>query len=168
MQDHVEAYQLLVEKVLECNNKIAELEQERKDMTTSVSNMNTKITKKREQLSAFRVSRKTEDDSLYTAIDTILDKHDIKRAAYHGGQLTGVCVRTLMSKAEEIMTEIAQVLKGNKSDACKMSDEDINKLCNNIDILLRRWDVQCRKFIRRTLWKTIMPKLRNILMPRWT
>ena len=79
---------------------IAELAKERKQMTADVAKAKAAATKTRDKLKAFRVARKTDDSSLYSKIDDILSKNKIQRAAYHGGQLTGVCVKQLMYNAD--------------------------------------------------------------------
>ena len=84
--------------------------------------------------------RKTEKDSLYSQIDSILEFHNIQRAAYHGGDLTGGCVKNLMSHSKEIMDKVSVLLKQNKSPLCTMSDNDIDELCNNSCTLLILWD----------------------------
>ena len=45
-----------------------------------------------------------------------------------------------MTHSEDIMKEIATVLIENKSDACKMNNDEINKLCRDMAKLLTRWD----------------------------
>ena len=79
-------------------------------------------------------------DSLYSKIDSILEEYGILQAAYHGGDLTGVCVINLMTHADAIMGEVATLLKNNKGNECKMQDHDIDKLCNNSRDVLTLWD----------------------------
>ena len=111
-------------------------------MTADVAKAKAAATKTRDKLKAFRVARKTDDSSLYSKIDDILSKNKIQRAAYHGGQLTGVCVKQLMYNADNIMEEVAALLieEKNENDECIMTDEAINQLCDNMSLLLLRWD----------------------------
>ena len=124
----------------DCKEEIERLTKEREDMASSIDRMGTKKTAKNKQLEEFRKARKTDDDSLYSLIDEILQEYGILRAAYHGGDLTGVCVRRLMTYSEEIMDSIAALLVDNKSPQCTMSDDNIRSLCENCSKLLTRWD----------------------------
>ena len=56
---------------------------------------------KLKMLEDYKEDRKADYESLYTKIDGILEMYGILRAAYHGGNLTGVCVINLMSYAEK-------------------------------------------------------------------
>ena len=77
---------------------------------------------------------------MYSGIYWILQKYHIHRAAYHGGDLTGVCIRKLMSSAKEIMNEVKEYLLATKSPSCLLSDANIADLCNDISVLLLCWD----------------------------
>ena len=68
-------------------------------------------------------------------------KHGITRAAYHDGDLTGVCIKILIGEAENIMGKIKEYLLRSKGMNCTMSNDDICKLCDDIELLLVRWDV---------------------------
>ena len=58
-----------------CKSEIKSLEGERKSMTTRVDNARKAVSKKKEALLACRRARKTEDTSIYTGVDRILQKH---------------------------------------------------------------------------------------------
>ena len=61
----------------------------------------TKAAKKK--LEALRKQRKRAEHSLYGRVEKILAEYNIKRAAYHGGDLNGVNTIRFMDKAKEIM-----------------------------------------------------------------
>ena len=136
------AYVALDIELNELDPKIKALNEERNKMTMDVQKSKAVERRLREKLDGYRLARKTDDTSIYSKIDEILTKYDIKRAAYHGGQLTGVCVKQLMSKADEIMNEVATLLIDEKqhNDECIMTDDAINTLCDNMATLLIRWD----------------------------
>ena len=123
-----------------CEDEITRLEKERKDLAQYVEKLKKTRSGKTELLEAFRKARKTEHDSMYSGIDFILQKYHIHRAAYHGGDLTGVCIRKLMSSAKEIMNDIEEYLLATKSPSCLLSDANIADLCNDISVLLLCWD----------------------------
>ena len=56
-------------------------------MTTSVENAHKAASRKREGLVACRRARKSEDSSLYTGVDQIMQKFGIIRATYHDRDL---------------------------------------------------------------------------------
>ena len=91
-------------------------------------------------LEEFRKERKTEGDSIYIRIDNILSEYGTILAAYHGGDLTGVCIIKLIGSAEEIMNEVASVMFECKSEQCKMGKDEIDTICNNVPIVLTLWD----------------------------
>ena len=133
-------YVMLSLDLIDCEEEIEMLMKEREDMKTNIDSMSKKRTAKKAQLEEFRKVRKTDDDSLYSLIDEILIEYGVQRAAYHGGDLTGVCVRVLMTYSVEIMEKIATLLIDNKSPQCTRSDDDIRLLCKKCAVLLTRWD----------------------------
>lgn len=116
------------------------MEKERTDMSVYIESLVKKRTRKKEILVEWRKVRKTDDDSLYTHIDDILKLYGILRAAYHGGDLTGVCVKSLMTNAQEIMSSIATLLIEHRSEECTMTPSEISALCGNCSRLLTLWD----------------------------
>lgn len=138
-QDELE-YKTLCKKLEELEADIQKLLQERKDMSTDIDNLRKRKKNKREGIAAFRKARKTEADSLYSKIDDILSSFQIKRASYHGGDLTGECAKTLMQNANEIMEKISVLLLADKSPECRMEPAAIRKLCTDVSKLLILWD----------------------------
>eukprot|EP00577_Skeletonema_sp_RCC1716_P007958 CAMPEP_0113382640 /NCGR_PEP_ID=MMETSP0013_2-20120614/5948_1 /TAXON_ID=2843 ORGANISM="Skeletonema costatum, Strain 1716" /NCGR_SAMPLE_ID=MMETSP0013_2 /ASSEMBLY_ACC=CAM_ASM_000158 /LENGTH=583 /DNA_ID=CAMNT_0000265157 /DNA_START=165 /DNA_END=1918 /DNA_ORIENTATION=- /assembly_acc=CAM_ASM_000158 len=76
----------------------------------------------------------------YSGIDKILQRHGIERCAYHGGQINGVDVRTLMENAKEILGEICVYLCNQLTDQSSVSADDIGKLCKDCEEYLSLWD----------------------------
>jgi len=126
--------------VQSAQEEIEALNKERKDIGEKISKLRSSKTKKADALKEFRKVQKTDDDSLYTKIDAILHAYGIERAAYHGGDLTGGCVKNLMMCANEIMSEVAVLLIENKSSECTKTPADISKLCDDVARVLILWD----------------------------
>jgi len=128
------------QKLADCKKTFTELESTRKDMSKLVDQINKSITSKKDKLKKFRQERKTDNDSLYSMIDSILAENNIKRAEYHGGDLTGVHGQILMHGADSIMTAISDCLKQNKSERCTLSDDEISSKCSKYAKLLSQWN----------------------------
>ncbi len=119
-----------------------ELNGELNQIAVDLKSARAKKTRIAEKIDEFRQARKTDADSLYTKIDGVLSKYKIIRAAYHGGDLTGGCVKNLMKFSTEIFTEIGVILvdEARQNTSCKLSQQYIETLCTDIDKLLTRWD----------------------------
>ena len=96
-----EEYVLENMHLLDCQERIEKLEAERTEMARIIRDKKKQKSVKLKVLEDYKKDRKTDNDSLYTKIDGILEMYGILRAAYHGGDLTGVCVIKLMSNAEK-------------------------------------------------------------------
>jgi uncharacterized protein Yka (UPF0111/DUF47 family) len=123
-----------------CQLEINMLKEEIVEIKTTLSNGKKSLSEKNNLLKAYRRDRKTDAESLYSAIDEILSVYGIRRAAYHGGDLQGNDCIKLMSKAEDIMSEIAELLVIEKDVKCKQSDEEIRQVCNNVASCLTSWN----------------------------
>ena len=121
--------------------KITELDNEFSAMQPKITAMRAEKKKKADALLSFARARKTDEGSIYSGIDKILQKYGIQRAQYHGGSLNGVHVRVLMDKAANIMDDIAAYLIQSKSEECEKSPEEIREKCNSIKKLLINWDM---------------------------
>lgn len=91
-----------------CIAEMKVLERERKGLTTKVENARKAVALKKETLLGCRRTRKTEEMSLYTGVDQILQKYNIVRAAYHGGDLNGGGIKILMGESNNIMSDVEQ------------------------------------------------------------
>ena len=85
-----------------------------------------KISANKKQLTLFRTERKSASDSLYTGIDAILQKHRIKRQAYHGGDLQGNDIIIMMRECNSIMDAVAELMNESKCNNCQQSTEQIH------------------------------------------
>ena len=83
---------------------------------------------------------KKKDESIYSGIDNILQRYGIERCAYHGGQINGVDVRTLMNNSKEIMGEICVYLYNQLTEESSITPDDIGKLCKDCEEYLSLWD----------------------------
>ena len=135
-----EKYTELSMSIQDWDDQIVKLQDELVEIKSDIQKMKKQKTGKVETRDGYKRGRKTEDDSLYSQIDQILGSVGIKRAAYHGGDLTGGCIKLLMTHAEDIMKQISIVLINQKSDHCKLEPGDIQTLCNNCARLLILWD----------------------------
>ena len=92
------------------------------------------------QLEDFKKIWKKDSESIYSGVDKILQKYGIERCAYHGGQINGVDVRTLMAHAQDIMSEICVFLCSQLTDDSSIDAENIAKLCKDCEVYLSLWD----------------------------
>ena len=135
-EDRVE----LNNRVKDLGRQIVDLEDERREIQGMINEWKEDREKKIEQIAALTRARKTDEDSVYSGIDRILQTYDIIRAAYHGGDLNGVDIRTLMDNATEIMEKIAEYLISSKSVQCTKTPAEIRKVCKDAGKLLEQWD----------------------------
>ncbi|KAL7454029.1 hypothetical protein ACHAWC_005670 [Mediolabrus comicus] len=92
------------------------------------------------QLKEFTTKWKKNRESIYSGIDKILQRYGIERSAYHGGQINGVDVRTLMEDAKGIMGEICIFLCTQLTEHSSISADEIGKLCKDCEVYLSLWD----------------------------
>ena len=126
--------------LLEYQEAIVALEKEKLEMAAKLKSKREQKSKKSKIIEDCKRERKTDSDSLYTAIDKILQDYGILRAAYHGGDLTGGCVKKLMANAEIIMERVEALLIENKDNECTLDNAQIHTLCNNSAQVLSLWD----------------------------
>ena len=86
------------------------------------------------------VAQKTQEDSMYSAVDAILMKYNIKRSAYHSGQINGVGIKRLMDNAESIMDEIKNLMLSRRQQDCVKTVEDITTFCTDARLFFGLWD----------------------------
>ena len=126
--------------LLEYQEAIVALEKEKLEMAAKLKSKREQKSKKSKIIEDCKRERKTDSDSLYSAIDKILQDYGILRAAYHGGDLTGGCVKKLMANAEIIMERVEALLIENKDNECTLDNAQIHTLCNNSAQVLSLWD----------------------------
>ncbi len=118
-----------------------------KELTLSLKTMRQAKKSKSDQLIGFASARKTEEDSLLTDVDEILQEYGIIRAQYHGGDLSGGHLTKLMTYAIRIMERVQTylLLKFSKllnADAPTpangivtpvfMAEDEIHQTCLNV------------------------------------
>jgi hypothetical protein len=96
------------------------------------------ISKANKELKALRKSRKKLEASLYHRIEVVLAEYNIKRGAYHGGDLNGVNIIRLMKEADGIMDNICADLIKHKRDTT--TESSIKSLCDDVKLALKLWD----------------------------
>jgi hypothetical protein len=69
------------------------------------------------------------DTPLRAEIENILKEYYISSAAYHGGQLNGVCCRCLMDKSRDTFDVIENMLLQSPAHDSKCSDDEIKTTC---------------------------------------
>ena len=77
---------------------------------------------------------------MYSQIDEILQKYKIHHAAYHGGDLNGKGIKTMIEHSDNIMGEMREYLIINKSPTCNISNNKIGKITADCCLLLKIWD----------------------------
>lgn len=93
----------------------------------------------RTEVKKFRSDRKLEEGSLYSKVDTILEKFGIYRSAYHSGQINGVGIKLLMDNAECIMVEVEKEMLQLLPDDSPMVAKVKNK-CAALKYFFALWD----------------------------
>ena len=114
----------------------------------SLKSMRSTRKDKKDKLDGFALQRKSDDKSLLSGIDAILQRYGIKRQAYHGGDLVGGHIGILMERAEDIIDDVESYLIDSKKNLVNdttnqvpASDEDIRTTCESIKHLLVLWDM---------------------------
>lgn len=78
--------------------------------------------------------------SLETQIYEVLKKIGVQVQAYHGGSLNGKDIIKVMNNATYLFNEYAKILKAGKRDNCDLSNDDIDALCQNFQMVFVLWD----------------------------
>jgi hypothetical protein len=76
-----------------------------------------------------RMKKTKSDRPVMVEVEDILEKFEISAAAYHGGDLNGVCARRLMANAKIIFEDIQAYLLRYENDE-KCSDDYIFHFCD--------------------------------------
>ena len=108
-----------------------------------------------EKLKYYRKYRQCSEDGIEVAINRTFQKYEIKREAYHGGQLNGVCVRRLMDDSEDIIHENFILLKG--CSRCYVTNENAEHVCITHAKLIHQLDgaFSCLRQVEPTHERTI-------------
>ena len=127
--------------ISDCEKKIGPLKKKRGTITNRLKNARTYLKKVKDKITEFKRSRKKSGDGIETQMFLILkNMYGVKLQAYHGGSLTGKDIQKVMTNADEIFSIFAGILKANKKEDCKMSEDDIDILCSRFSNLFVLWD----------------------------
>jgi hypothetical protein len=108
---------------------ISNAKTEQKDKENDVKQKRQAFMTAKKNFKEFRLKKKKADRPVRTEIQNILEKFCISAAAYHGGDLNGVCARHLMAHSEEIFSNIQPYLLAYEHDG-RCSDEYIRHFCD--------------------------------------
>ena len=117
-----------------------ELNEIRKPLADEVDGLVNELSDVKEEIKRMRANRKSDDTSLYTAVDEILEKHKIFRSAYHSGQINGVGIKLLMDNAESIMDDVEELMLANLLPESDKTKSIVKLFCNDVKLFLVLWD----------------------------
>lgn len=129
---HIQEAELVVQ--------IKELETEKDALTKRIAELSKQKTIKAKKLTDFARARKSQEDSVYSGIDRILQDYNIQRARYHGGDLTGGHIKVLMENAHQIMERMEQYLWESRSAQFTGTRDEVKHECDSVCTLLICWD----------------------------
>jgi hypothetical protein len=126
-----------------------------KELTSLVKKMRQTKKGKSDQLIGFASARKTEENSLFTGVDEIFQEYGIKRAQYHGCDLSGGHLSILMTHSTKITEKVQTylLLKFSKllnaetptpaneiATPVTTAEDEIRRTCRNVRTYLLLWD----------------------------
>jgi hypothetical protein len=76
----------------------------------------------KKKVEAMKIERGRPESSLAVDIELTLQKYFISSAAYHGGDLNGVCCRRLVEHAQAITNELEPVIMSKRDANCDIND----------------------------------------------
>jgi hypothetical protein len=124
--------------------KLEDLQMERKLLADASKKAKDRKTAIKTKLEIFVNQRKLEKDSFYAKHEELYIRSGVKRAAYHGGAMTGGHIIKIMKNSEKIFTESRDILKKMKRDGdaeeAAIMDAEIDLLCERTASLLQAWD----------------------------
>ena len=136
-----------VEKIIsDSTNIINPLSKKRAKITSRLKTARTYLKKLKDSIVVFKSDRKKSGDGIESQMFSVLKvQFGVKMQAYHGGTMTGKDIQKVMCNAREIFTLFANILKANKKEGCKITedgnvDDDIDNLCNSFADLCVLWD----------------------------
>jgi len=109
----------------EMSDEIAELVMEKRKIEKSMKEKSAELTSARRELEAEEQRFGKRDRALLQLIEEhFLERFQVSRGAYHGGDLTGGSVKKLMQNARDICSELEVFLAGVVDDKKGMVSED--------------------------------------------
>lgn len=132
--------QELTENIERIQPQIDLLDAERSYYRQAVDDVTEERGKAMKAKKQFRVDRKSEEESLYSQIDKIMQQYGVHRCVYHSGEVNGVGIKRLMEKSPEVMDTIKQLLLEKLQPGSRFTETDVSKLCNDCLVCLILWD----------------------------
>lgn len=113
----------------------------RKEMADKLKRARALLSDKQKALRRLQSVKKKKSESLETQIFKLLkEEAGVELTSYHGGSLTGKDIKKVMEKATYLFNEFSSILKTGKGDDCKLTDDDIDRLCHDFMTAFVLWD----------------------------
>ncbi len=134
----------LREEKMHLEQRIDQLVVERKELGSNASTVQKAFAEEKKKLKKIRNDKGKEDRPIRQHIINFLeDQYEISSAAYHGGDLNGVCCRRLLLDGTKIFKEILNYLlsyQHNNPDRCPDGEITLNcdlhgQICGVLDSL---------------------------------
>ena len=124
--------------------KCHELVNSRNIYSNAISSKEKEIKAAKDKLEAFTKERRRGEESVYTSIDRIFQKHGANRAHYFGRAFEGVDIRKIMNKSDELFgvggdIRVALLESENALDDTVLANK-INTTCDDVCLVLKLWD----------------------------
>jgi hypothetical protein len=116
---------------------ISELKQQLKLCKDNLKSRQLHLAESKKKLANCREERGKPEASILADIELLLEKYNVSRAAYHGGDYNGVSCRRLVGNCGEIVEEIHNILKSKKNETCDNAtiSEKIKQLEHTLGLL---------------------------------
>jgi NACalpha-BTF3-like transcription factor len=121
------------------NTFISELKDKVKCCKDNLKACQINFAESKKKLANCREERGKPEAGISADIELVLEKYNVSRAAYHGGDYNGVSCRRLVGNCEKIMEEIQIILETKKNETC--DNTTINEKVKQIEHTLGLLDV---------------------------
>jgi hypothetical protein len=135
------------QKIAQLNFEIKEMEIKMKPLLAEREVISDKVTKGRsllarlkKSLTKFRSDRKRSKDGMESKMLRVLKSIGVELTRYHGGSLNGMDIKKVIANSAYVFDEFATILKEHKRPGCKLSDMDIDFICEQHKLCLLLWD----------------------------
>ena len=133
----------LRQRLKEIQSEMVRLQHERTKITNHLEKARRLLRKMKDKLKEFKNDRKKSGDGVEAAMFEILKScYHIQLPAYHGGKLIGKDCQKMMSNADVIFKQFADILKdpSNRRSDCALNNDEIDLLCQQFADLSMLWD----------------------------
>ena len=128
-------------RLREVNDLILPLQEDINEITSAISKLKARLKAKKLRLENYKTNRKTQEESIVSGIDKVLQSYNIQRGAYHGGALQGTGVIKMMDHANSICIQVDELMiRKRDPQSCKQSEDEINAQCKKWGDALTVWD----------------------------